>query len=173
VTKWTPELAQEVWKAEGRRKALRGNSKLWIWFSQDRKRGAGGGIKNTANKSEFHPRFQLDACQLRPSQPAPSQTTSCCLTAKTLIVRSKTQHNAQQKWTRLLKSRYDSWATTVSTHLYPKPHSCRTPSMGVPALPGKLSQTRKTGVPIITPACFWQGLFSGSLPHKYYHSARH
>lgn len=30
--------------------------------------------------------------------------------------------------------------------------------MGVPALPGKLSQTRKTGVPIITPVLLLTGL---------------
>lgn len=177
MTKWMPELGQEVWTAEGRRKTLRGNSKLWIWFNRNRKREKK--IKNIAKKSNFHPHFQLYACQLQPSQPAPSQTTSCCLTTKSLIVRSKTQRSSQQKWTRLLRSCYDSWATTVSTHLYlklavhPAPHRCRKPFMGVPALPGKFSQTRKTGVPIITPACFWQGLFSGSLPPKYDNSARH
>lgn len=170
-----PEPAQEVWKAEGRRKALRGNTKLWIWFNQDRKREKK--IKNVAKKVAFiHTSSCKPASSTHPSQH--HQTASCCLT--TVFDRPKqnpTQHTAETNQT----VKITLWFMS-NHHLHtplPKAGSspCSTQAQeafhGCSALPGKLSQTRKTGVPIITPACFWQGLFSGSLPPKYYNSARH
>lgn len=70
MTKWTPELAQEVWKAEGRRKALRGNSKLWIWFSQDRKRRGGG---DKEHSKQIRVSSTLPAGRL-PAPPIPAST---------------------------------------------------------------------------------------------------
>lgn len=48
----------------------------------------------------------------------------------------------------------------------PAPCGCGRPLMSVLALPWKLSQTRKTGVPNTTLACSWQRLLPGSLPHN-------
>lgn len=160
-----PEPAQEVWKAEGRRKALRGNTKLWIWFNQDRKREKK--IKNIAKKIAFiHTSSCKPASSTHPSQH--HQTASCCLTTKSLIVQSKTQHSTQQKRTRLLRSRYDSWATTISTHLYlklaahPAPHRRRKPFMGVQHFLGSFHKPEKQEFPSLPQHASDRACFQGA-----------